>query len=382
MIDKIYDVLLKHKKNVALAIISVLFLMFVVYFFNARINISKILDNYIQTTIAQFERQGYRISFDKISFNTMSPVIKVNMKNLKVSVLKENENWQYQTPNIKASIFILNPSVIKIKPANRQLFIIEDKKYKISSEDTELKLKFHNSYLIKEIIFAAENLAINDEYNFGEVNIASRKIAQYNVDPLSQFYEVMAKINNIDLAKSTNHPLSSNIKEISLKASILGDIGLEKARIALDEWRDIGGSIDVSELNIDWRPMKLRANGAIAIDDYFQPMLVMSTEIDGIFRTLKSFETKDIIKRKDYAVAKIVLANKVEKIGNGLKRFKGSINIQENRVYLDNILIGNLPMLGFTYNNVVPDNVEIDKDGNIIRNKYVIDPKTKKAVLY
>ncbi len=377
MFRKIYEKFLEYKKNVVLAAISVLVLGMAIYFFNARINISKILDNYIQNAIAQFERDGYRVSFDEISFNAMSPVIKVKLKNFRVSVLRENASWQYATPEIKASIFILNPNVIKIRPDNRQLFIVDKKKHKINSENMELKLRFHNNHMIREMIFMSENLAIDDICNLKEINMAVRKTAEYNVDPLSRFYDLLIDVKDVDLAKSTNHPLSSNIKNIFVNAEILGDIGLERARISMDEWRDIGGSVDIKELLIDWEPMKLKANGAMAIDDYFQPMIVLSTEIDGIFKTLKSFENKDIIKRKDYSVAKIVLKQKVKN-----EKFIGSINIQENRFYLDNILITHIPMLGFVYQEIMPDNMGLDKDGNMVRDVYAVDKETGKAIAY
>jgi hypothetical protein len=77
---------------------------------------------------------------------------------------------------------------------------------------------------------------------------------------------------------------------------------------AVEAWRDAGGTIDISRLEIAWGPVRMVGDGTVALDAGLQPEGALSVRISGLDEILTAMERAAMIDARTAAIARITLA--------------------------------------------------------------------------
>lgn len=77
---------------------------------------------------------------------------------------------------------------------------------------------------------------------------------------------------------------------------------------SLTAWRDGGGTIEFTSIELQWGPVQIAAHGTLALDDDLQPVGSFATQIAGLEHLITAMETGGVLSPSDAAIARITLS--------------------------------------------------------------------------
>lgn len=103
--------------------------------------------------------------------------------------------------------------------------------------------------------------------------------------------------------------LGPRITAFSTDIEVMGDLDSRSLDAsALAAWRDGGGTVEVTSLELHWGSLRLSAGGTMALDGNLQPVGSFAARIAGLEEFITALETDGFLSRNDAAVARITLA--------------------------------------------------------------------------
>ena len=106
---------------------------------------------------------------------------------------------------------------------------------------------------------------------------------------------VAVSIDNLLLPAAAKSPLGGRLAKIQFVADLKGPLPKDMTRQGFDEWRQTGGLIDASWLNLVWGSFDLRGRGSVSIDKTIRPVGSMTADIRGYSETMDALEDAGIM---------------------------------------------------------------------------------------
>ena len=146
----------------------------------------------------------------------------------------------------------------------------------------------------------------------------------------------------VDVEAPGDLPLGPHLGRIALAARVMGGIG--RGPGALSGWRDKGGTVEVTDLTVDYGPLEARASGTGALDGAMQPVGAFTARIRGFFRTVDALRERDLIRARDAVTAKVVLGVLAKNPGDGGPPVLNlSVTVQDRKVYVGPVVLARIP---------------------------------------
>jgi hypothetical protein len=113
----------------------------------------------------------------------------------------------------------------------------------------------------------------------------------------------------IVLPPTMKWPLGATISSLSLDGAVNGRFPATRGITQwATNWRDGGGSLEVSHMTMGWGPLGLTSSATLALDEQLQPMGSGSSRLVGYAETLDRLASAGILTRSAATAAKAVLS--------------------------------------------------------------------------
>jgi hypothetical protein len=113
----------------------------------------------------------------------------------------------------------------------------------------------------------------------------------------------------IGLPASIKWPLGPNISSLSLAGVVNGKLPATRDITQwATNWRDAGGSLEISHMVMGWGPLGVTSSATLALDDQLQPMGSGSGRLIGYAETLDRLAGAGVLTRSAATAAKAVLS--------------------------------------------------------------------------
>ena len=156
--------------------------------------------------------------------------------------------------------------------------------------------------------------------------------------------------------------LGRTTKRLALTIEVKGDLPPEIDADALARWRDRGGTLDVSGLDIRHGPLDLTGDGTGALVADIQPIGAFTLGVRGFNEALDRLEGAGIIKPKTVALMKTVLsalaraqdaepdieldADRDIEVGPDSKlELKVPLSVQDGKLYIGPLVVAEVPVV-------------------------------------
>jgi hypothetical protein len=114
-------------------------------------------------------------------------------------------------------------------------------------------------------------------------------------------------IDGADLPKSWMSPLGRRVSTLRVGGYLSGPWPGGALTQALTQWRDAGGTLDVSRFSIEHGPLKLQAEGTAALDVRLQPQAAFTVRAEGYLDTVEALVKAGLMRPRDGTAVKLVL---------------------------------------------------------------------------
>lgn len=139
-------------------------------------------------------------------------------------------------------------------------------------------------------------------------------------------------------------PLGNRIAEAMLEASLMGALPPGPLPQSLATWRDGGGTVEVTRLNIVHGPLSLQGTGTMALDAQLQPIGAFTVKIRGFVKTIGLLRERGIMRSRDAITAQLllgVLAKRPE--DGGPPTLNLPLTLQSRKLYVGPVTLTRLP---------------------------------------
>ena len=122
--------------------------------------------------------------------------------------------------------------------------------------------------------------------------------------------------------------------------TIQGELPKKVNSAEIAKWRDQGGVVEITALNLDMNELKVRSKGTLALEKKFQPIGAFTINITNIDHALDSLEEKGLINVKDIFLIKLFLSGvSKETVKRETNSLEVPLTIQDNSIYIGSFRI-------------------------------------------
>ena len=153
-------------------------------------------------------------------------------------------------------------------------------------------------------------------------------------------------------ANTINYPIAPvpglglKTARLGFKARVSGGLPLKHDAETMAQWRDGGGTLEVSQMVINHGPLGLDGDGTGALDGARQPIGAFSLRVRGGKQAVDRLEGAGLIKPRAAALTKAVLDTLAKSQGSGDgTEFKVPLSIQDGKVFIGPLAVARVPVV-------------------------------------
>lgn len=141
-------------------------------------------------------------------------------------------------------------------------------------------------------------------------------------------------------------PLGRDVEHLDLSAELVGVLDLAAPpRLALEEFRDGGGTLTIKRLNLIWGPLRLLAEGTLTLDAELRPRGQLTAHVQGLADAIGRFEAAGALPRNQATGLKIAGALLTKPNGDGKPETELPLSFEGGTVFLGPVALAKLPAL-------------------------------------
>lgn len=132
-----------------------------------------------------------------------------------------------------------------------------------------------------------------------------------------------------------------------LRGEVLGPFTPDFNRRAATAWRELGGTVEISTLELRWGPLKIVAVGTVALDESLQPLAALTATITGFNEAIDGLVATGAIAKADADSAKALLnlLAKPPRLLGGPPEITVPVTIQNQRLSMGPVALLTLPAI-------------------------------------
>ena len=135
------------------------------------------------------------------------------------------------------------------------------------------------------------------------------------------------------------------METVTVALQVMGRIASTFDAVALADWRDDGGTIEVTALAFTHGTLTVDASGTVALDRDLQPIGAFTAKAQGFLQAVDALQAAGVIAPRDAVTARIVLSALVRRDGAGAASLSVPVEIQAGLLHAGPVPILRLPKL-------------------------------------
>lgn len=277
-----------------------------------KVAISAIKSNYAYV-IGMLNETGIDIAYDDLKFNVWWPLPLAEVKNLKIYVPGEPDNFEWTVRELSVKTGLLSAANIDINISKEQSLKFSGSSYGVNIRNYKISIE-NNKNELNSLAAEFYDTGISNIAEIGKITLAVRRIAPQQINDNAPFLKTYVELRDIQLNGLLNYPLSQKIDKIYLDSDIIARIKKDgNGKSSIHNWLSRGGKINVKALTLNWLPLLLVGKGDILFDENVSPSVRLQTSSKALLDLINELESKKTLDSKGVFVAKILLGNKAYK---------------------------------------------------------------------
>ena len=184
------------------------------------------------------------------------------------------------------------------------------------------------------------------EFAFGGLSFDGRlPPAEGTPDHLTVTAQGTLNATAIRLPAAWASPLAPTVETVTVALQVMGRIASTFDAVALADWRDDGGTIEVTALAFTHGTLTVDASGTVALDRDLQPIGAFTAKAQGFLQAVDALQAAGVIAPRDAVTARIVLSALVRRDGAGAASLSVPVEIQAGLLHAGPVPILRLPKL-------------------------------------
>ena len=259
----------------------------------------------IENWIGQRRSQGWKINFDRLVTAGFPFAVRIKIDEPRVAV----GPWQWRSEglNITGTPWSLAEVKFDLSGSHGGQVVLDG-----SLETFTLRADALNGTAalkdgrLQGLQSKGEGLHLRLEGRNQIFSLAEFEIKGEQQDPVTLDWGL--RMRALQLPMSLHIPLGPRLQYLDAKGQLAGSLSGDTLKAALSAWRDRGGRLTVTMLDMNYMPLRIAGDGTFALDSALQPVGVFSSRARGVMKTVDTLVDTGLIKSMESVATKLVLA--------------------------------------------------------------------------
>jgi len=139
--------------------------------------------------------------------------------------------------------------------------------------------------------------------------------------------------------------LGDTIENFAVDFRVMGGLPPGDWRQALAAWRDDGGTVELTQSDLQWGALRLEANGTLALDGDMQPIAALRASIVDHAALLDAAVAAGMLPARNAVLVKLVLDLIASRGADGETRLTAPLTVQDGKLAIGRAEIGRVPRI-------------------------------------
>jgi len=131
-------------------------------------------------------------------------------------------------------------------------------------------------------------------------------------------------------------------ERVNATGQVSGTIGRGALQPVIEAWRDSGGIVDLSRIELQWGGIEVAGDGTLTVDREFRPLAALAATVRGADRIVDALVASGQMRADNGNLAKLALAALAQKDGDGRGAIKTAVTAQDGRLYIGPVAVARL----------------------------------------
>jgi len=283
----------------------------------------------IENWIGQRRSEGWKIDFGHLSTDGFP--FTVHIKITKPRVIAGSWQWRGDGLNITGKPWSLAEVKFDLSGSHSGQVVVDGnlETFMLQAGALDGTASLKNGRL-QGLQSKGEGLHLRLEERDQEFSLAELEVKGEQQDPATLNWGL--RIRSLQLPMSLQIPLGPHLRHLDAKGQLAGRFSGDTLKGALSNWRDAGGILNVTMLDMNYMPLRVTGDGTFALDSALQPVGVFSSRARGVMKTVDSLVASGLIKSIESLTTKLVLAALSKTPEGGGERYLELPLTLENRI--------------------------------------------------
>lgn len=313
----------------------------------------------IETGVAEWvdarRAEGVNVTFDTLEVTGFPYRMQPEFTNLRISGgtgMVDGGTWEVHTGSLSANVlpYDLNHIVVRL-PAPLDILLMRPEQapdtYRLVPENALASVVIApepESRLAVDVAGGTlTGTGIDGTVTMGRTQLHARRgNPDIDTPPL---FEISARIDGLVYPGFSGSALGESVTHLALTAGITGAMPPQLDKAGVRQWRDAGGGVQISALEIDWGPLDMTAAGSLALDDETRPTGSLTTKINGYEDLVNALRTAGQLSQAEARAANTALAIVALAAGGPRGTLSLPLILQDGHIFLGPVRIAALPPL-------------------------------------
>ena len=259
----------------------------------------------IENWIDQRRSEGWKIDFDQLSTDGFP--FAVHIRVTKPHVTAGSWQWRGDDLNITGTPWSLGAVKFDLSGSHRGQMVVDEnlETFTLQADALDGTATLKNGYL-QGLQSKGEGLHLRLEGRDQDFSLAELEAEGEQQDPVTLNWGL--RIRSLQLPKSLHVPLGPRLQHLDAKGQLAGRLSGDTLKGILSNWRDGGGRLNVTMLDMNYMPLRVAGDGTFALDSALQPVGVFFSRARGVMKTVDTLVDSGLIKSMESLATKLVLA--------------------------------------------------------------------------
>lgn len=295
--------------------------------------------------------EGWRVSFDTVAIDGFPGTMRIRLGAVR---LTRPDGLDWQAPPVSGALWPLDPQRVRVEAPGRHEIAARGAtgealalRLDLGEAGADLAVDGAGRLAGAEALLARVSAAVPGGASATAERIEARlrrQDAPADADHATTTATFGLSTTGLDLPAGAVPVMERRVAAASVSGRLQGAIPAGALAPALDRWREDGGTVEIDRLEVDWQPLRVSAEGTLALDAAMQPMLAMTASIQGFFGLVDALVRHGAVRPKDAQVARLVLGLMAKAPPEGgAPTLQVPVTVQERTLSVGPAVLGRVP---------------------------------------
>ena len=246
--------------------------------------------------VATLQAEGFKASVGEVGASGFPGRILLTIDDLVLARVSSALPWHWQVDGIDASIQLMEPNQIVLRPHGRQSIRYgagdAETTIQVSARRLTLQLGIGENGTLSSLALDAVDLDLANAdgtppTTAGRFQLRANLADGLGAIPNGSTFSV--RFDSLVMPKYTRGPLGNTIEVLQANLELRRSLTSTDLPVALASWREAEGSLRVNESRLQWGTLDFTGHGGFTLDELLRPEGTITAEIRGYVVTVDAF---------------------------------------------------------------------------------------------